>query len=147
QTDSGFGRTFGGLGVKRRSSRSGSGAETPAAAAGRKRGYPRRDPSLRSRPSAPPRSRPADGQGGPTRTTPSDLPIRTQYTSSDLPPDLAARTPPAGEPPYTRGIHPAMYRSRLWTMRQYAGFGSARQTNERFRFLLGQGQTGLSVAF
>jgi methylmalonyl-CoA mutase N-terminal domain/subunit len=50
-------------------------------------------------------------------------------------------------PPFTRGIHPTMYRSRLWTMRQYAGFGTAKQTNERFRFLLAEGQTGLSVAF
>jgi methylmalonyl-CoA mutase N-terminal domain/subunit len=83
----------------------------------------------------------------PARTTPSDLPVAVSYSPADLPPDLQARTPPAGEPPYTRGIHPAMYRSRLWTMRQYAGFGSARQTNERFRFLLSQGQTGLSVAF
>ncbi len=66
---------------------------------------------------------------------------------SDLPRDLARRTPPPGTPPFTRGIHPAMYRSRLWTMRQYAGFGSATQTNQRFRYLLGQGQTGLSVAF
>jgi len=69
------------------------------------------------------------------------------YYPGDLPRDLARRTPPPGEPPFTRGIHPGMYRSRLWTMRQYAGFGSARQTNERFRYLLAQGQTGLSVAF
>jgi methylmalonyl-CoA mutase, N-terminal domain len=52
-----------------------------------------------------------------------------------------------GEFPYTRGIHPGMYRSRPWTMRQYAGFGSAAETNKRYRFLLDQGQTGLSVAF
>jgi methylmalonyl-CoA mutase N-terminal domain/subunit len=52
-----------------------------------------------------------------------------------------------GEFPFTRGIHPAMYRDRLWTMRQYAGFGSAEETNGRFRYLLDQGQTGLSVAF
>jgi methylmalonyl-CoA mutase N-terminal domain/subunit len=52
-----------------------------------------------------------------------------------------------GTPPFTRGIHPTMYRSRLWTMRQYAGFGTAKQTNERFRYLLAEGQTGLSVAF
>src|SRR5262245_12964231 len=52
-----------------------------------------------------------------------------------------------GEYPYTRGIHPAMYRSRAWTMRQYAGFGSAAETNKRYRFLLDQGQMGLSVAF
>ncbi|MCK5915396.1 MAG: methylmalonyl-CoA mutase, partial [Deltaproteobacteria bacterium] len=52
-----------------------------------------------------------------------------------------------GEFPFTRGVQPTMYRARFWTMRQYAGFGSARQTNERYRYLLGQGQTGLSVAF
>jgi methylmalonyl-CoA mutase N-terminal domain/subunit len=52
-----------------------------------------------------------------------------------------------GEYPYTRGVHPALYRSRLWTMRQYAGFGSARESNARYRYLLSQGQTGLSVAF
>ncbi len=52
-----------------------------------------------------------------------------------------------GEYPYTRGVYPTMYRGRLWTMRQYAGFGTAEQTNERFRYLLKQGQTGLSVAF
>ncbi|MDQ4098605.1 MAG: methylmalonyl-CoA mutase family protein [Actinomycetota bacterium] len=53
----------------------------------------------------------------------------------------------AGRPPYTRGIHPGMYRDRLWTMRQYAGFGTAEETNARFRFLLAAGQTGLSCAF
>jgi len=52
-----------------------------------------------------------------------------------------------GEPPYTRGVYPSMYRGRLWTMRQYAGFGTAEETNERFRYLLDSGQTGLSVAF
>src|SRR5947199_10294367 len=52
-----------------------------------------------------------------------------------------------GEPPFARGIHPTMYRGRLWTMRQYAGFGTAKQTNARFRHLLAAGQTGLSVAF
>jgi len=52
-----------------------------------------------------------------------------------------------GEFPFTRGVQPTMYRARFWTMRQYAGFGSAKQTNERYRYLLGQGQTGLSVAF
>src|SRR5437899_1254799 len=52
-----------------------------------------------------------------------------------------------GQFPYTRGIHPNMYRERLWTMRQYAGFGSAEESNARFRFLLSQGITGLSVAF
>src|SRR6266511_459638 len=52
-----------------------------------------------------------------------------------------------GEFPYTRGVQPTMYRGRLWTMRQYAGFGSAAETNRRYRYLLEQGQTGLSVAF
>src|ERR1700756_5061261 len=52
-----------------------------------------------------------------------------------------------GEFPYTRGIQPTMYRGRLWTMRQYAGFGSAAETNRRFKYLLAHGQTGLSVAF
>src|SRR5262249_58662828 len=52
-----------------------------------------------------------------------------------------------GQPPYTRGIHPAMYRTRLWTMRQFAGFGAAEDSNARYRYLLSQGQTGLSVAF
>ena len=52
-----------------------------------------------------------------------------------------------GEHPFTRGIHPTMYRGRLWTMRQFAGFGSAEDTNQRYKFLLEHGQTGLSVAF
>jgi len=81
------------------------------------------------------------------RVTPSGLGVQPVFYPDDLPGDLGHRTPPPGEAPYTRGIHPGMYRSRLWTMRQYAGFGSATQTNERFRFLLQQGQTGLSVAF
>src|SRR5262245_26508746 len=52
-----------------------------------------------------------------------------------------------GAPPFTRGIQPNMYRGRLWTMRQYAGFGTAAESNERYRYLLARGQTGLSVAF
>jgi methylmalonyl-CoA mutase N-terminal domain/subunit len=81
-------------------------------------------------------------------TTVSGYPIRRLYTQSDLAGWHAERDLGVpGEPPYTRGIHPSMYRARLWTMRQFAGFGSARDTNERFRYLLSQGQTGLSVAF
>src|SRR5271170_2830100 len=61
---------------------------------------------------------------------------------------IQPETPPLpGEFPYTRGIYADMYRSRLWTMRQYAGFGTAQESNERYRYLLSQGQTGLSVAF
>jgi methylmalonyl-CoA mutase, N-terminal domain len=81
------------------------------------------------------------------RETPSGLPVETAYFADDLPRDLDRRVPAPGVPPYTRGIHREMYRARLWTMRQYAGFGGARQTNERFHYLLAQGQTGLSVAF
>src|SRR5213080_241267 len=62
-------------------------------------------------------------------------------------PDGEARTDLSGDYPYTRGIQPTMYRGRLWTMRQYAGFGSAAETNRRFKYLLSQGQTGLSTAF
>jgi methylmalonyl-CoA mutase, N-terminal domain len=81
-------------------------------------------------------------------TTVSHHPIRRLYTPEDLSgwdPHRDLGLP--GDPPYTRGIHPAMYRSRLWTMRQFAGFGSAEDTNRRFRYLLSQGQTGISVAF
>ncbi len=70
------------------------------------------------------------------------------YTSLDLDGfDPARDLGLPGEPPFTRGVQPNMYRGRFWTMRQYAGFGTARETNERFRYLLEQGQTGLSVAF
>ena len=84
----------------------------------------------------------------PEFTTVSGYPIRRLYT----PADLSAWDPQRdlgmpGEPPYTRGIHSTMHRGKLWTMRQFAGFGSAEDTNKRFRYLLSQGQTGLSVAF
>ena len=60
---------------------------------------------------------------------------------------MSASQEPPGQFPFTRGIHPEMYRKRLWTMRQYAGFGTAEESNRRYRFLLSQGITGLSVAF
>jgi methylmalonyl-CoA mutase N-terminal domain/subunit len=70
------------------------------------------------------------------------------YSRDDVSPrDLGENLGRPGEFPFTRGVHPGMYRSRPWTMRQYAGFGSAPETNKRYRFLLEQGQTGLSVAF
>ncbi len=81
-------------------------------------------------------------------TTISNYPIRRLYTPADLPdwtPERDLGFP--GEPPYTRGIHSTMHRGRLWTMRQFAGFGTAEDTNQRFRYLLAQGQTGLSTAF
>jgi methylmalonyl-CoA mutase, N-terminal domain len=81
-------------------------------------------------------------------TTPSGLPLERVYTEESLgawDPEDALGYP--GEFPYTRGIYPSMYRGRLWTMRQYAGFGSAAESNQRYRYLLGKGQSGLSVAF
>jgi methylmalonyl-CoA mutase N-terminal domain/subunit len=76
------------------------------------------------------------------------IPVKSVYGPEDLTGrDFERDIGRPGEYPYTRGIHPTMYRGRLWTMRQFAGFGTAKQTNERFRFLLTQGQTGLSVAF
>ncbi|HXW96444.1 MAG TPA: methylmalonyl-CoA mutase family protein, partial [Gemmatimonadales bacterium] len=73
--------------------------------------------------------------------------LQPVYTGLDLPPHQAAAQGLPGEFPYLRGIHPTMYRGRLWTMRQFAGFGTANDTNERYKFLLARGQTGLSVAF
>jgi methylmalonyl-CoA mutase, N-terminal domain len=93
-----------------------------------------------------------ENAAAPTReqppTTVSSVPIDALYTSDSLPgfdPDADLGYP--GQYPYTRGVHASMYRSRLWTMRQFAGFGTPAQTNERFRFLLDKGQTGLSTAF
>ena len=81
-------------------------------------------------------------------TTVSSYPIRRLYTPADLAGwDVNRDLGFPGQPPYTRGIHSTMYRGRLWTMRQFAGFGTAEDTNARFRYLLSQGQTGLSVAF
>jgi methylmalonyl-CoA mutase N-terminal domain/subunit len=73
--------------------------------------------------------------------------VEPVYTPLELSPDVISATGLPGQFPYTRGIHPTMYRGRLWTMRQFAGFGTAEDTNERYKFLLERGQTGLSVAF
>jgi methylmalonyl-CoA mutase, N-terminal domain len=78
-------------------------------------------------------------------TSISDEQVAPLYTAEDLPPPDQIGFP--GEFPYTRGVYPSMYRGRLWTMRQFAGFGTAEETNERFRYLLEHGQTGLSTAF
>ncbi len=84
------------------------------------------------------------------RRTDSGIELKPVYTPEDLADrgfDPAADLGVAGAPPYTRGVHASMYRARLWTMRQYAGMATADETNRRFRYLLEQGQTGLSVAF
>lgn len=79
--------------------------------------------------------------------TPSGIPIPPILTPSDSEEEYLKKLGFPGEMPFTRGIHPTMYRGRFWTMRQYAGYASAEETNRRFRYLLEQGQTGLSVAF
>src|ERR687883_512288 len=81
-------------------------------------------------------------------TTVSGVPIDRLYTREQIR-DLNYETDlnDPGQPPFTRGIYPNMYRGRLWTMRQFSGFGSAADTNSRFQYLLKNGQTGLSVAF
>jgi methylmalonyl-CoA mutase, N-terminal domain len=88
--------------------------------------------------------------GPPPVTTDSGIPVAPVYTDRDVPggPDgLAERLGLPGQPPFTRGPYPSMYRGQLWTMRQFAGYGSPEETNARFHFLLGRGQTALSVAF
>src|SRR5436309_2459844 len=79
--------------------------------------------------------------------TPEGVELRPPYGPADGAVDYQRDLGFPGEYPFTRGIYPTMYRGRLWTMRQYAGFGTAEESNRRFRYLLGQGQTGLSIAF
>jgi methylmalonyl-CoA mutase N-terminal domain/subunit len=94
------------------------------------------------------RSYPADTDRLPAYTTVSDMDVDALYAPDDLQGwSYDAKLGHPGEYPYTRGVYPSMYRGRLWTMRQFAGFGTAEDTNERFKFLLAQGQTGLSTAF
>ncbi len=84
----------------------------------------------------------------PEFTTVSLKPINRLYTPRDLKEtDFERDINFPGQPPYTRGLHPTGYRARMWTMRQFAGFGSAFDTNQRFKYLLEHGQTGLSTAF
>jgi methylmalonyl-CoA mutase N-terminal domain/subunit len=83
-------------------------------------------------------------------TTPSGIPLKTVYTAADLAAigfEEGRHLGMPGQYPFTRGIHPTMYRGRLWTMRQYAGYATAEESNRRYRYLLQQGQTGLSIAF
>src|SRR5713226_4739376 len=79
--------------------------------------------------------------------TDSGIPVKKLYEKKDVPSDLSRSIGAPGSFPYTRGIYPGMYRDRLWTMRQYTGFGSARETNRRFKYLISHGETGLSTAF
>ena len=82
-----------------------------------------------------------------TVTTDSGIPVKKFYESKDVPQNWAASLGKPGQFPYTRGIYDGMYQDRLWTMRQYTGFGSARETNRRFKYLISHGETGLSTAF
>ncbi|MFN2615735.1 MAG: methylmalonyl-CoA mutase [Thermoleophilaceae bacterium] len=87
----------------------------------------------------------ATGERDALFSTISGEPVEPLYTADDLPAPERVGFP--GEYPFTRGVYPSMYRGRLWTMRQFAGYGTAEETNERFRYLLEHGQTGLSTAF
>src|SRR5579875_2749669 len=86
---------------------------------------------------------PVVGPDDPRRFTDSALEIKPLSTEADLPEDLELGRP--GEFPFTGGIHRDMYGARLWTMRQYAGYASAKESNERYRYLLSTGSTGLSM--
>src|SRR2546422_6551928 len=81
------------------------------------------------------------------KTTDSGIPVKVVYGARDVPARWTRLVGKPGEYPYTRGIYPSMYLDRLWTMRQYTGFGSARETNRRFKYLISHGETGLSTAF
>jgi methylmalonyl-CoA mutase N-terminal domain/subunit len=90
---------------------------------------------------------PIVGPDDPRRFTDSGIEIKTTYDESDVREGLPERLGEPGEYPFTRGIHPEMYRSRQWTMRQYAGYATAQETNQRFHYLIEHGSTGLSMAF
>src|SRR5689334_16032412 len=90
---------------------------------------------------------PIVGPDDPRRFTDSGIEIKPLYTENDVTPDVSSRLGEPGEYPYTRGVHREMYRKQLWTMRQYAGYASAKESNERYRYLLEHGSTGLSMAF
>src|SRR3954466_11513911 len=88
---------------------------------------------------------PVVGPDDPRRFTDSGIEVKTLYTSEDLPEDLDLGKP--GEFPYTRGVRAEMYRKRRWTMRQYAGYASGKESNERYKYLLANGSPGLSFGF
>jgi len=90
---------------------------------------------------------PIVGPDDPRHFTDSGIELERVYTADDVAEGLGERLGEPGEYPFTRGIHPEMYRSRKWTMRQYAGYATAKETNARFRYLIEHGSTGLSMAF
>src|SRR5579862_7613606 len=87
---------------------------------------------------------PIVGPDDPRRFTDSGIEVQPVYAEADLRDGLAERVGEPGEFPYTRGVHGEMYRRQLWTIRQYAGYASARESNQRYRYLLAHGSTGLS---
>src|SRR6187401_1797149 len=102
---------------------------------------------MATRPDQKPTIAPVVGPDDPRRITDSGIEIERLYTEADVAPGLEDRLGEPGEFPFTRGIHPEMYRSRRWTMRQYAGYATAQESNARYRYLLEHGSTGLSMAF
>ncbi len=98
-------------------------------------------------PGSKPTIAPVVGPDDERRFTDSGIEVQRVYGEQDVAPGLEERLGEPGDYPYTRGIHADMYRSRRWTMRQYAGYASAKETNERFHYLIDQGSTGLSMAF
>src|SRR3954447_26667995 len=107
--------------------------------------YP--SPRVATKPEHKPSIAPIVGPDDPRRFTDSGIEIKTVYDEEDVAPELEERLGEPGEYPFTRGVHPDMYRKRKWTMRQYAGYATAKETNERFRYLIEHGSTGLSMAF
>jgi len=121
---------------------------SPARGADPSRQEPKHDPTRDFASPAAAAARPPKVEAPSDPTTISGIPIKRVYTPEDTRGiDYGADIGEPGQPPFTRGMHPDMYRGRMWTMRQFAGFGTAAQTNQRFKYLLEKGQTGLSTAF
>src|SRR3954453_22491746 len=102
---------------------------------------------MATRPEHKPTIAPIVGPDDPRRFTDSGIEVKNLYTEDDVADGLQERLGEPADSPFTRGIHKDMYRGRLWTMRQYAGYATAAETNQRFRYLLEHGSTGLSMAF
>ena len=102
---------------------------------------------MATRPDQKPSIAPIVGPDDERRFTDSGIEVKHRYDADDVGPNVEERLGEPGEYPFTRGIHPDMYRGRKWTMRQYAGYATAAETNQRFRYLIEHGSTGLSMAF